>query len=77
MKEPILKLLELDRRHNELLDRIAVLDQEVDAVLSEWTSLKRSHHNGLDENHLPSVHEIALEPGANQPNAVEDFQDAA
>ena len=37
MNESLQKILELDLRHNELLDRLADLDAKILAVLEEWT----------------------------------------
>ena len=34
------RLLELDDRHGELLDKLALLDQQIDDVLKEWTTAK-------------------------------------
>lgn len=34
------KLLELDVRHGELLDKLTLLDQQIDDVLKEWTVAK-------------------------------------
>jgi len=34
------RLLELDVRHGELLDKLAWLDQQIDDVLKEWTATK-------------------------------------
>jgi hypothetical protein len=34
------RLVELDVRHNELLDKLACLDQQIDDVLKEWTIAK-------------------------------------
>jgi hypothetical protein len=34
------RLLELDVRHGELLDKLAWLDQQIDDVLKEWTASK-------------------------------------
>ena len=34
------RLLELDDRHGELLDKLALLDQQIDDVLREWTATK-------------------------------------
>ena len=34
------RLLELDVRHGELLDKLARLDQQIDDVLKEWTATK-------------------------------------
>ena len=36
------RLLELDVRHGELLDKLAWLDQKVDDVLKEWTTARES-----------------------------------
>ena len=34
------RLLELDVRHSELLDKLNRLDQQIDDVLREWTAPK-------------------------------------
>jgi len=34
------RLLELDVRHGELLDKLARLDQQIDDVLKEWTEAR-------------------------------------
>ena len=34
------RLLELDVRHGELLEKLAWLDQQIDDVLKEWTTTK-------------------------------------
>ena len=34
------RLLELDVRHSELLDKLTCLDQQIDDVLKEWTATK-------------------------------------
>jgi len=34
------RLLELDVRHGELLDKLAWLDQQIDDVLQEWAATK-------------------------------------
>ena len=34
------RLLELDSRHSELLDKLDWLDQQIDDVLKEWTATK-------------------------------------
>jgi len=34
------RLLELDIRHSELLDKLTSLDQQIDDVLKEWTTAK-------------------------------------
>ena len=36
------RLLELDVRHNELLDKLTRLDQQIDDVLKEWSASKDS-----------------------------------
>ena len=37
MNESLQKILEIDLRHNELLDRLTDLDVKIQAVLEEWT----------------------------------------
>jgi hypothetical protein len=37
MVDATLRLLDLDERHSELLDRLSVLDQQVNAVLADWS----------------------------------------
>jgi hypothetical protein len=34
------RLSELDVRHGELLDKLALLDQQIDDVLAEWTATR-------------------------------------
>ena len=34
------RLLELDVRHGELLEKLVRLDQQIDDVLKEWTATK-------------------------------------
>ena len=34
------RLLELDLRHGELLDKLSWLDQQIDDVLKEWTATR-------------------------------------
>jgi len=36
MNETLQKILEIDHRHSELLDRLADLDAKIRAVLDEW-----------------------------------------
>ena len=36
------RLLELDVRHGELLDKLTLLDQQIDDVLKEWTAMKET-----------------------------------
>ena len=46
------RLLELDVRHGELLDRLTLLDQQIDDVLKEWTATKEV----TSELSLPVLH---------------------
>jgi hypothetical protein len=39
------RLMELDVQHCELLDRLALLDQQISEVLLEWTSAKEVRHD--------------------------------
>ena len=34
------RLSDLDVRHGELLDKLTLLDQQIDDVLKEWTAVK-------------------------------------
>jgi len=43
------RLLELDVRHGELLDKLVCLDQHIDDVLKEWTVPKEIRPE-LNEN---------------------------
>jgi len=43
------RLLELDVRHGELLDKLVCLDQKIDDVLKEWTAVKEARPE-LSEN---------------------------
>jgi len=43
------RLLELDVRHGELLDKLAWLDQQIDDVLKEWAAVKEVRTE-LNEN---------------------------
>jgi len=36
------RLLELDVRHGELLEKLAWLDQQIDDVLKEWSATKEA-----------------------------------
>jgi len=40
MNDPMQKLQELDARHNELLDKLDILDRDISRVLQEWTQLQ-------------------------------------
>jgi len=40
MNDPMQKLQELDARHNELLDKLDLLDRDISRVLQEWTQLQ-------------------------------------
>lgn len=42
MADPVLRLMELDARHTELLERLSALDSEVDAVLNDWMKTKET-----------------------------------
>ncbi|MDR1053943.1 MAG: hypothetical protein LBL39_07180 [Planctomycetaceae bacterium] len=37
MVDPTLRLLELDARHTELLERLSMLDRQVKEILSGWS----------------------------------------
>ncbi|MGL6196232.1 MAG: hypothetical protein ACRC2T_15555 [Thermoguttaceae bacterium] len=37
MNESLRKILEIDERHNDLLDKLDELDAKVRSVLEEWT----------------------------------------
>jgi len=50
MGDPTLRLLELDERHNELLDRLSELDQRVAGVLEEWTRTNECAENKKSNN---------------------------
>jgi len=43
------RLLELDVRHGELLDKLVCLDQQIDDVLREWAVAKEARPE-LNEN---------------------------
>lgn len=43
MKDELQKLLELDARHDELLDRLEELDQKVLGVLDEWVRSEKEY----------------------------------
>ncbi|MDR0869596.1 MAG: hypothetical protein LBN39_02270 [Planctomycetaceae bacterium] len=45
MGDPTNRLLELDARHGELLDRLAVLDEQIESVLLHWTRPKEETPN--------------------------------
>ena len=36
------RLMELDVRHSELLDKLTRLDQQIDDVLKEWTEVREA-----------------------------------
>lgn len=54
MGDPMLRLMELDARHTELLERLNVLDLEVSAVLNDWT---KSKEKATDQNAPETVSE--------------------
>jgi len=37
------RLLELDARHGELLDKLTRLDQQIDEAMKDWTPYKEVH----------------------------------
>ena len=45
MNDTLNKILEIDARHNELLDRLAELDATILTVLENWTRSKSSEPN--------------------------------
>lgn len=45
MGDPLQRLMELDARHTELLERLDELDLQVCAVLDEWIKSKESPRN--------------------------------
>jgi len=42
------KILELDARHGELLDKLVLLDQQIDEVLKEWTNARETGIRNLE-----------------------------
>lgn len=40
MSDPTIRLLELDQRHNELLDRLDELNEQINLVLEDWSKIK-------------------------------------
>jgi hypothetical protein len=39
MVDPTIRLLELDARHTELLERLSILDQQVKEILYDWVQI--------------------------------------
>jgi len=50
MGDPMLRLLELDERHTELLDRLNELDRQVVIVLDEWARAKEFVQREAESN---------------------------
>ncbi|MDR2763333.1 MAG: hypothetical protein LBB88_12075 [Planctomycetaceae bacterium] len=53
MVDPTIRLLELDSRHSELLERLSTLDKQVQEILSDWTQSKEQNESSEKdaENH--------------------------
>lgn len=51
MADPTNRLLELDERHNELLEQLAVLDRHVSSILDDWTRTRqqREQNESIDQ----------------------------
>lgn len=49
MNESLQKLLEIDARHNELLDRLKELDEKILSVLDDWTGSKNESESPSPE----------------------------
>ena len=45
------RLLHLETRQGELLDKLALLDQQIDDVLKEWTAIKETQPEGAAPVH--------------------------
>jgi hypothetical protein len=43
MFDPTTRLLELDVRHTELLERLTTLDKQVQEILSDWNKSKEQN----------------------------------
>jgi hypothetical protein len=51
--DAIEKLIELDDRHNELLEQLAQLDKKVAATLNEWSNCPETvSHTALEDGAL-------------------------
>ncbi|MDR1478004.1 MAG: hypothetical protein LBJ00_03595 [Planctomycetaceae bacterium] len=48
MVDPTLRLLELDARHTELLERLSTLDMQVKEILSGWVPTKDKTESNRD-----------------------------
>ena len=58
MGDPAFRLLELDERHTELLDRLSELDHQIVIVLDDWMRTKnlgQAEAKNNDESNRPSV----------------------
>lgn len=45
MSDPTLRLLELDQRHSELLNRLDELNEQISLVLDDWSKAKEEQQN--------------------------------
>jgi len=50
MVDPIFRLLELDERHNELLEQLAELDRRINGVLGEWGTMRNNETKEADDS---------------------------
>ncbi|MDR2345220.1 MAG: hypothetical protein LBE18_04065 [Planctomycetaceae bacterium] len=53
MVDPTLRLLELDARHTELLERLSILDKQVQEILSDW--IQSNDKNETSEQETESL----------------------
>lgn len=58
MGDPLQRLMELDARHTELLDRLNELDLQVCAVLDEWIKSKESPPNEVQTIAVAEILEL-------------------
>jgi hypothetical protein len=49
MVDPSIRLLELDARHTELLERLSTLDQQVKEILSDWLQINNKDEKSEKE----------------------------
>jgi hypothetical protein len=52
MSDPTIRLLELDSRHAELLERLAALDRQVKEILTDWMQTRESNSQ-TDQVNMP------------------------
>jgi hypothetical protein len=45
-----IRLLELDARHTDLLERLSTLDQQVKEILSDWTQINNKDEKNEKES---------------------------